>query len=160
MTISNFIHWCGPIAIIAGILNFLSSQADKVPENLLPWVRKGADLSALIALVGIYLYHRETAGIFGLVAFIVALVGVGMLLFGIDYEKSIMVYGFGVILVAVSILLDKSFPSWVPWLWISSAVFGLPGMFIPKLAAILGVLGSLGFGLGFIGVGYILWTTI
>jgi hypothetical protein len=43
-------------------------------------------------------------------------------------------------------------------MWIVAVVIGLPGAFVPSLAVSF-LLGSIAFGIGFIGAGYTLWTS-
>ena len=158
MNIATFIRLSGLVAIIAGILNVLSGVPDQVPESALPWVRRVADIAALIALIGIYLYQRKATGTFGLIAFIVALTAVLMLIFSFNYELAIMIYGVGLILLAIAALRANTFPRWVPSMWIIAPQLGIGGFLMPNLLAILTLLATIAFALGFIGVGYHLFT--
>ena len=89
-----------------------------MPENALPWVRSLADIAALVALVGIYLHQREATGTFGLIAFVIALAGVLVLVFRLNYGLGISIYAPGLILLAIAALRANSFPGWVSWMWI------------------------------------------
>jgi hypothetical protein len=157
MNTKIFIQASGLIAILAGILNILSALPGQIPDSTLFWIRRIADISALIALIGLFLYLRREINVFGLIAFVVAVTGVLMLIFSFKYEQAISVYALGVILVAIAILRTGSFPIWVPSLWILSALIALPGFLVPNLATILSLLAAIAFGFGFVGVGYYLF---
>lgn len=98
------------VAILAGILNILSAMSGRIPESALTLIRWVGDISASIALVGIYLHQRKSTHAFGLLAFVVAIGGVFRLIFSFNYEQAIMVYALGVILIAISLLRTGSIP--------------------------------------------------
>jgi hypothetical protein len=158
MNSRNLIRVSGGVAILAGILNILSAMPGLFSQEALFWVRRIGDISALIALVGIYFHQRRATDTFGVIAFLVAVVGVLMLIFSFPYEQAIMVYGLGVILVAVHLLRSGSIPNWVPGLWLLSVLVALPGFLAPNLEMLLSLLAAISFGLGFVGMGYMLFT--
>jgi hypothetical protein len=110
MNTQTFIRICGLVAILAGILNVLSAMSGPIPESALNLIRRVGDISALIALIGIYLHQRNSIHAFGLLAFVVAMGGVLMLIFSFNYEQAIMVYALGVILIAISLFRTGSIP--------------------------------------------------
>ncbi|HSG43503.1 MAG TPA: hypothetical protein VLA72_10160, partial [Anaerolineales bacterium] len=115
-------------------------------------------VATLIALIGIYLFQRESAGIFGLIAFLVAFVAAMLLTFEFNFfGMSTMVYALGLILIAIAALRAGSFPKWVPWLWLVAPIIFFPGAFLPDLQDTLFLLGAILFGAGFIGAGFSLW---
>lgn len=154
----TLIRLSGLVAILAGILNILSALPDSMPQNALFWVRRIGDISALIALIGIYLYVRESLNIFLLAAFVVAIAGVVLLIFSFSYDQAIMVYAAGVILLAIALLRTDAFPWWVPALWILSPLMIIPGFLLPNQEFIFSLLAAIVFGLGFMGAGYQLLT--
>lgn len=156
MNTETFIRISGLLAILAGILNVLSAMSGPIPESALALIRRVGDISALIALIGIYLHQRKSIHAFGLLAFVVAIGGVLMLIFSFNYEQAIMVYALGVILVAISLLRTGSLPRWVPFLWLLSPLIALPGFLMPNLGATLSLLAAIAFGLGYVGAGYYL----
>ncbi len=158
MNTATFIQWSGAVAIIAGILAVLSGMPEQVPERALPWVRRVGDITALIALIGIYLHQRKATGTLGLIAFAIAAASELMLLFFISHQLVVSIYAVGIILLAIATLRANSFPRWVPWMWVVALLLGIPGILMPNLQAILFLLAAIGFGLGFIGAGYHLFT--
>lgn len=104
-----------------------------------------------------YLFQRDKAGVIGLIAFLVAFAGALLLTFSYNLETSTMIYALGLILIAVAALRAKSFPTWVPWLWLAATIVGIPGTFLPNLQNTLFLLGAILFGAGFIGAGLSLW---
>jgi len=111
-----------------------------------------------IALVGIYLHQKATAGVFGLIAFLVALAGAVFLIMPSDFGG--MVLALGLILISVSMLRAASFPNWVAWLWIAGMMLYLLGTFLNNSQASISFisLATIVFGLGLLGAGYTLWT--
>lgn len=162
MTTSNFIHWSGAFAISGGISTLIMAYGMAFMRESPPkWgslLYLALFLSMPIALVGIYLHQKETAGSFGLIAFLVALAGVVFLIARSDLGASVL--ALGLILVSVSLLRAASFPIWVPWLWIAAMVLYLLGTLLnnsqPSISFIL--LATIVFSLGFLGAGYTLWT--
>ena len=154
MNTSQFVRWSGVAAVITGILGIV--LAFEVGQNA-PWLYMVSNVVTLIALVGIYFYQKDSAGIFGLIAFLVALIGALLLTFSFNLETSTMVYALGLILIAIAALRANSFPKWIPWIWLAATIIGIPGTFLPNLQQILFVLGAVCFGIGFIGAGLSLW---
>lgn len=97
MSSSDLIRWCGLAAILGGILLFIGSlwqlftQGFGPPEEafsemanttsyiLASWLGLLTAVLGLFALVGLYLYHSQAAGIFGFVGFLAAFLGTALL---------------------------------------------------------------------------------
>ena len=158
MKLTILIRLSGLAAILAGILNVFSGMPAMFPESALFWVRRIGDISALIALIGIALHLRKSLDAFGLVSLGITAAGVGLLIFSIRYDLAITVYALGVILLAIALLRNGSFPRWASVLWLLSALIAMPGFLIPGQEAFFSLLAAIVFGLGFVGVGYHLLT--
>jgi hypothetical protein len=154
LVLRTIIQFCGLVAILAGILNILSTFPALFSKIMLTWVRRVGDISSLVALIGIYLYQRKSSNVFGVVAFLIAIAGVMMLLFSFRYEQAIMVYALGVILVGIYLLITGSFPRWVPLLWLLSVLIAIPGFFLPDLETLFSTMAAIAFGLGFLTAGF------
>jgi hypothetical protein len=117
------------------------------------------DVLLLLGLCGIYLTRSERLGVLGLVGFVTALVGILMVrssalsLFGFSaYLAGASVTLFGVVMIAIAMLLKDSVPKLAPILWIISLLIGVAGLF--PLAMSWGVtLAGVTFGAGFAAAG-------
>jgi hypothetical protein len=154
MNTSQFVKWSGVAAIITGIFGIIAALGTGASA---PWIYWVSNIATLIALVGIYLFQKDSAGVFGLIAFLVAFAGALLLTFDYNLETSTMVYAFGLILIAIAALIAGAFPKWVPWMWLAATIVGIPGTFLPDLQNTLFLLGAILFGAGFIGAGLSLW---
>ena len=94
MKMSQIVQWSSVAAIVTGIFGFITALG---AGSSAPWVYMVSNIATLIALVGIYLFQKESAGVFGLIAFLVALAGALMLTFSYALETSTMVYALGLI---------------------------------------------------------------
>ena len=154
MNMSQFIRWSGVAAIVTGVFGIIAALGAGASA---PWVYIVSNIATLIALIGIYLFQKKSAGLFGLIAFLVAFVGALLLAFDYNLETSTMIYALGLILIAIAALRASSFPKWVPWMWLAATIIGIPGTFLPDLQQTLFLLGAILFGAGFIGAGLNLW---
>jgi hypothetical protein len=154
MNTSTFVRWSGVAAIITGIFGIIAALGTGASA---PWIYVVSNVATVIALLGIYLFQRESAGVFGLIAFLVAFAGALLLTFNYALEMSTMVYALGLVLLAIAALRAGSFPRWVPWMWLAATIVGIPGTFLPDLQNTLFLLGAILFGVGFIGAGLSLW---
>lgn len=154
MKTSQFVRWSGLAAIVAGTASIVAAFGVGATA---PWIYWVSNIASLIALIGIFLHQRESAGTFGLIAFLVAFIGMLFLTFAYQIDIGGMVYAIGLLLLAIAVLRAGSFPKWVPWLWIAAIIVGIPGMFLPDLEQLLFLLGAFFFGGGFIGAGFTLW---
>lgn len=158
MSTSDFIRWSGIAAILAGVFTLAGTILELNPTPSLTWIYLVLTLTTIIALVGIYIYQKESAGTLGLVGFIVALAG-NLLLFLPDPIIGGSVYALGLLLVGVAALKADSFPHWIPWLWVAAPLIGIPGFMLPDLESILFLLASAAFAFGFFGAGYSMWNS-
>lgn len=156
MNTSQFIRWSGVAAIVTGIFGIVAALGTGASA---PWIYMVSNVATLIALVGIYLFQKDTAGIFGLIAFLVTFAAALLMTFNFNLELSTMIYALGLIMIAIAALRADSFPKWVPWLWLAATIVGIPGTFLPNLQQTLFLLGSVLFGAGFLGAGISLWKT-
>jgi hypothetical protein len=154
MNTSQFIRWSGVAAIVTGVFGVILALG---VGSSAPWMYMVSNVATLIALIGIYLFQKDSAGIFGLIAFLVAFVAALLMTFTYNLELSTMLYALGLILIAIVALRANSFPKWVPWLWLAATIVGIPGTFLPDLQQTLFFLGAIIFGAGFIGAGLSLW---
>jgi len=157
MTTSTFVRWSGLAAMLAGLVTaagpLLGEDRDPALEIMGFLVR--ATLIA-IALVGIYIFQKDEAGVLGLIGAALAFVGnLGML---IDFFIGGSLYSLGLILLAVASLRARKFPRWVPILWMITIVVGFPGFFVESLERTAFVAGALVLALAFVGAGYTMWS--
>ena len=161
MTTSRFVRWSGLDAMVAGLVTaagifpFLSEDPDPVFELLGALVRT---VLIGIALIGIYLFQKDEAGILGLIGTLAALVGNLLFLSDVSFFLSGSLYSLGLILLAIGSLRALKFPRWVPILWVLTIVLGFPGFFIESLEVAAFVAGAVVLGLAFIGAGYTMWS--
>lgn len=153
MNAQGFTRWSGFAAMAAGVLNVLSALSDPVPELVLYWIRKSADTTALIGLLGVYVYQRDAASKLGLVALVIAGAGIAMLLLDLYYGTAIGVYALGLVLMSVEILRAHRFPRWVAGFWLASPLIGALGAIVPQLRAPAGFVAALAFASGFFEAG-------
>lgn len=154
MNTSQFIRWSGVAAMVTGILGIILGLGT---GESAPWLYVVSNVATLIALIGIYLFQKDSAGVFGLIAFLVAFAGALLLTFSYSLDISTMVYALGLVLLAIAALRAASFPKWVPWMWLAATIIGIPGTFLPDLQELLFLLGAILFGVGLIGAGLSLW---
>ena len=154
MGLSTIIRWLGVAALIAGVLGIANELFGGVT-----WVYYLGQLLTLIALVGIYLFQRDSAGVLGLIGFLAAAIGFLALLIGILPGISDMVGALGVVILAIAALRAGSFSWWIPALWIASPVLGILGFALPDYQNLLFPLASILFGVGLVGAGVTLWRT-
>jgi hypothetical protein len=154
MATSQFVRWSGVAAAITGIFGILAALGT---GDSAPWVYAVSNIATVFALVGIYIFQRQKAGTFGMIAFLVALGGALLVTFAFNTETSTLIYAVGLILIAIVALRAKSFPAWVPWLWLAATIIGIPGTFMMDLQETLFLVGAILFGAGFIGAGWTLW---
>lgn len=157
---TNFIHWSGIAAIIAGFSTLSVTLLENNRPAYMGVIYFVSFISLLIALLGIYYYQREEAGLLTLLGTVTIIVA--NLLFGSEatIQLANILYGLGIILVAVATLRAAKLPSWVPILWLLAIVVGIPGIFFTDLQNSLFFFGALFFALGFSGAGVHLWKKV
>lgn len=158
MNSANLVRWSGIAAILAGLLGIAVSFFDENTPSVFAWVYIISNLLTILALIGIYLYQKDEAGLLGLIGFGVAMLGNLMLFIEGLYMVAGAVYAIGLIVLGIGALKAGKFPRWVPILWIVAPLIGSPGFFSESLTNLFFFLGAVVYGLGFIGAGYILWT--
>lgn len=151
----NFIRWSGVAAVLGGLIVGVGAFLNEpfTGQYLL------GGLLTIVALIGILLVlRREGAGRWGALGIVVALTG--NLFFAIEqfYALAGVLYGAGLVLLAVGAWKTGVFPRWLPALWVLAPLIGLPGAALTGAAALLNAAATVVFGLGFVGAGYALWT--
>lgn len=198
MTTVNLVRWSGLICVLAGVLYAVGAllhpvgetldavnRSNWVPSHLVYWV---AVLLLHLGLVGLYAHLKETAGLLGLVAFILAFIGTSLVssillfvstvlpLIASDaptiFEQSmtfpafvavvfILGFGLGWMLIGLVIMRDKHLPRWSGLLLIVGVGLFISSEalpFAPTLAHTLVTIGDILFGLGLVWLGYTLWS--
>ena len=152
MNSSTFVRWSGVFAMIAGVLWIANAVLDGVT-----WMYYLSQLAALITFIGIYLFQRESAGILGLIGFLMVVIGFPAQAFGLLPGIADIFSALGIVVLAIAALRARSFAWWIPVLWVASPVLGILGFALPDYQYILFPLASVLFGLGLIGAGVTLW---
>lgn len=168
MKTETLIRWSGVAAVIAGIVGAAASFVTPEAGSPLEWVFFLGWIATLFAFMGIYAHQAESIGSSGSLGFVLAFVGTAYflagepLLGGMDAAALLalfgLVYSVGLVLLAVGTLRARKLPRWVPILWIVAVAVGLPGAFVPSIAALAYQLGAVASGLAFVGAGYTLWS--
>ena len=151
MTTKQFIKWSGAVSIVAGVLGIVNVLTGGVAGIYYTGL-----ILTLFALVGIYIFQRESSGALGLFGFLLAAVGLLFSIIGV-LGMSEMLYALGMVVIAIAALRAHSFPAWVPWMWLSAVVIGISGGFLPGIQSLFFPASSILFGLGLIGAGMSLW---
>lgn len=154
MNMSQIVRWSGVAAFVTGVFSIIAALGAGASA---PWVYTVSNIATLIALIGIYLFQKNSAGMFGLIAFLVAFAGALLISFAYNLEISTTVYALGLILIAIAALRAGSFPRWVSLIWLAATIVGIPGTLLPDLQQTLFLIGAVLFGAGFIGAGLSLW---
>ena len=198
MLIKNLIRWSGMAAMIGA---FLMMVATVVPDILIP----GDELTSVVALsgawiplwalfliglilialglVGLYARQAERAGVFGLVAFLVAFTGVALALglawtflftvpslaeaapafldneeipgpLALAFPLTFILFDGGWLLFGLATALAKVFPRWAGILLMIGAVLDFSSNFLPISFPI----GTVLLGAALIWLGYLLWS--
>ena len=161
----HLIRLGGATALLGGLLRFVST--------FIPWIEASqslelfyliTDLCLLFGLITIFLARAGRLGIAGLIGFVAslsaqsAIVGPDHTPFGIDvYGTAIMIISLGIALLSIDIIRTRSYPLFIPALWISSPLiffgYSMAG------AAPYGwgyIFGGILFSLGFVAAGVVL----
>lgn len=162
---SELIRLGGAAALLGGLLRFVAT--------FIPWVEASqslelfylvTDLCLLFGLIAIFLARAGRLGIAGLIGFAVslsaqsAIVGPDHTPFDIDvYGTAIMVISMGMALLSIDIIRTRSYPWFVPALWISSPVVFLGYSMVGDASYGWGYFfGGALFSLGFVVAGVVL----
>lgn len=167
MTIATLIQLCGLSAILTGLISAVISF---IPEETgeryaaLEWIFTANNIFLLLGFLGIYLYQVAGSGIWGLIGFLLAVLG-AMLSMRATKIAGMEGYEFGGIFIALALIflsigswLAGQFPIWIPGLWVLSILLGLPALFIEAYSRLGLILGGIPFSLGMIGAGFLLFT--
>ena len=149
----------GVSAILAGLLRIISSFVVLDPMAT-EAVYLATDLLILFGLVGIYLSRATQMGWLGLIGFVLALSGSAMIVgpdgyfFAVSgYQLGAGLLTLGLTLIAAAALASKSYPVWIPLLWIATFLAGIATTAMPKGETAFLLAGVL-FGASFIAAGY------
>ncbi|MBW8011127.1 MAG: hypothetical protein FVQ83_07800 [Chloroflexi bacterium] len=160
MTNSIFFRWSGAAAFLAGISGAAVTIMGQTQPPVPFWIAIISLLTSLIALAGINRFQKEVEGNQAQIGFMLAVAGSILLNLDIVIELTGMVYALGLIILAVVALQTGNFPRWAAWMWIASPLIGFTGIILVSLDIMLFTVGSVAFGLGFIGFGYNLWKSV
>lgn len=151
MKASQVVKWSGVAAILAGVFGIANIILGGVTG-----IYYAGLVATLVAVVGIYLYQRDTAGTLGLIGFVLADFGFLLSILGVS-GISDLAGGLGMIILAIAALRARSFSTWIPWLWIAAVSIGITGGVLAGFQSILFPLSSTLFGIGLIAAGVVLW---
>lgn len=157
MAKASFIPWSGLAAILTGLLGIGGAILGENPNPAYAWVFVLANVVTYVALIGILLFQRPEAGLWGWLGFGAAMVGNTLFFFESILAVAGGIYAVGLILLAIGVLRAGKLPRWVAYLWILAPLVGLPGFLIEGFSGLFFVLGSLAYSLAFIAAGYRMW---
>lgn len=157
MTTCTFLRWSGLAAVFAGLVTAAGPLLGEVRDPAIETVGLVIRTALIaVALVGIFLFQRERAGVLGLIGALIA--SAGNLLILVNFFIGGALYSSGLIVLAIASFRARTFPRWVPVFWILTVALGFPGFFIESLAATAFAAGAVSLGLAFIGAGYTIWS--
>jgi SAM-dependent methyltransferase len=164
MSSSNLIRLGGLAAIIAGVLRGVASFVPQsVAIDQLELLYLFTDLFILFGIMGLYGFQHEEAGILGVLGFLLAIAGSGMIigpdgeLFGVNlYPVGALILAVGLDLLVIGSWLAHKLPRWTLVSLGLSTVLGFVGYFVPSLGFLFVVSGVL-FAIGFAGAGSQVW---
>jgi hypothetical protein len=142
-------------AIVAGVLRAIASFVpDSVPYAERQTLYGLTDTFIIFGIVGAYSWRHREAGILGFCGFVLAVAGLGSGN-GI-YAVRALLFTAGLNLLGASWWKTKSVPRWILAFWAISSVIGVIGYF-GNGVGFLFVLAGLMFGIGFAGMGVVVW---
>jgi hypothetical protein len=173
------------LAAVAGLISGAAIILGKV-LMLLPGEQAGeiadfmSPLFGLGAIVGVYLFHRERAGLFGAVGFVVMFVGLGLVTSldfygafvrleldedvregvlegsaGLAMAVSALIFLVGTVLFGSSLVRSGVYPRPVGWLFVVGFVF-VP--LVEVVGELVVALGSILAGVSVLWLGMVLWS--
>lgn len=159
----HLIQWSGLAAILAGLLRGIASFTPTTASVGLQLFYFAIDVLLLLGTIGVYAFQKQEIGRWGLVGYLLALIGAALLL-GHDvvnavaflYPVAAFLFAVGISILAICSWVANTFPRWALALLITSTVVGILGFFV-KGFDILFVISGVIFGIGFIGVGLTVW---
>ena len=154
------LRWSGAAAFLAGVSGALVTIMGQTQPPVPLWLAITSLATSLVALIGINQSLKDPNGNQAQIGFILAMAGSILLNLDILIELTGMVYALGLIIMAVVALQTGRFPRWAARMWIASPLIGFTGVIFVSLDILLFTVGSVAFGLGFIGFGYTLWKSM
>lgn len=151
---SEFVRWSGGAGMAGGGLGILGAFL----QQPFPGMYMLTGLFTLLGVIGVLVVLRSEGlgrwGWFGLGSAFV-----GNVFFAVERFAVLagLMYGLGLVLLAVGAWKSGAFPRWASVSWILAPLIGTPALFLPGSLEVLTTLGTVAFGLGFIGVGYAMW---
>ena len=163
MSRRNLIQWGGLAAVLAGILRVIASFTPTVWSVGLQIFYFAIDVLLLLGIIGVYAFQKKETGRWGFFGFLLALIGVGLLIghdvvnaFVFLYPLGAFLFAVGISVLAIRSWTAKALPHWVSGLLITSTLIGILGYVIQGFD-ILFVISGVIFGIGFIGAGLTVW---
>ena len=155
MTTSNLLRASGLAAIIAGVLRAIASFVPgSVPLAEHQILYGLTDTFTIFCIMGAYSCRRHEAGMLGFCGLVLAVAGLGS---GIGvYAVRALLFTAGLNLLGASWWKTKPVPRWIFTFWAISSVIGVIGYF-GNGVGFLFVLAGLMFGIGFAGMGVMVW---
>src|SRR5437763_14422855 len=156
-------RWGGLAAILAGLLRGIASFTPTSASVGLQIFYFIIDVLLLLAVIDVYALQKQEIGRWGLVGYLLALIGAALLI-GHDivnalaflYPVAAFLFAVGISVLAIRSWAANTLPRWASALLITSTVVGILG-FVVKGFDILFVISGVIFGLGFIGAGLTVW---
>ena len=155
----HLIRWGGLAAILAGLLRGIASFTPTTASVGLQIFYFTIDVLLLLSVIDVYAFQKQEMGRWGLVGYLLALIGAGLLL-GHDvvnalaflYPVAAFLFAVGISVLVIRSWAANTLPHWVSALLIASTILGILG-FVVKGFDILFVISGVIFGIGFIGAG-------
>ena len=159
----HLIRWGGLAAILAGLLRGIASFTPTTASVGLQIFYFTIDVLLLLSVIDVYAFQKQEMGRWGLVGYLLALIGAGLLL-GHDvvnalaflYPVAAFLFAVGISILAIRSWAANTLPRWTSALLITSTIVGILGFFV-KGFDILFVISGVIFGIGFIGAGLTVW---
>jgi hypothetical protein len=154
MSSSVLIRWCGPAAVLAGVL-FVVNGLLTVTNPQIPFLNVMSSIAVLLMVVGLAGLHalqKGHVGLIGLLGFYTVIVGILAQLLGLVDLGFLVMVGALVILVGLALygidtVRARVFPLWCGMLLIATLAIAIP----------LGPYTNVWFGFVWLALGYILW---
>lgn len=163
MSRSELIRWGGLTAMLGGILRGIASFMPTTPGLALQVLYFAIDVLFLVGITDLYAFQRKQTGRWGVVGFLIAFIGVALLI-GNDvvkaptilYPVAASLFTVGTGILALSWWATKTFPRWIAVALILPIFVGLPGYVFKELSVLFLIAGVI-FSIGFIGAGLTVW---
>lgn len=153
----------GLAAVLAGILRAISSFVPSSPNIALEFLYLVIDILILFGVMSLYSFQHEDAKLWGFFGFVLATIGIGLIigpdgeLAGISmYPVGSFIFAIGLSFLAIGSWIANKLPCWAPACWILSTLLGFIGYFVPGLN-LLFVISGIIFSIGFAGAGFKVW---